>query len=466
MIGRNGCSAARVGAGGGSAGGATVELVLARATRRVYEAARRLNMATSAKITLFCVERSRSDLVSANVVGDGGTGLTDSEQRVLAAIDEEATLELMRELIRCPSENPPGQEEATVRALASFFERHGIAHRLEEIQPGRPNLIAELGTQGGPTLVFNGHTDTVPIGAGWTTDPFGAELRDGKVFGRGACDMLAGVTAMSAAAAALHASGVALNGRLQVHACIDEEVDAIGSQHAARDTEADWVIVTEPSGGKIEAFGKGQLNVEIVFHGKAAHSSRPDLGRNAIHDAAAFIAAVERANAEAAAKPYPDVGPVTYTSGIIEGGNSGSIVAAQCTLTLDRRLLPTETLEEAEADVRRLLDHVLAERPGMEATMRSTLRFPPLPPVADTRLAETVQGAVRELGGGSASLSGATGATDAAWYAARGIPTVIYGPGDGNTAHQPDEFVLVNDLQFGARALALTAIRLLGAETA
>lgn len=391
--------------------------------------------------------------------------LTDTEQHVLAAIDEGGTLDLLRDLIRANSENPPGQEEATARTLGGFFERHGIAHRLEEIQPGRPNLVAELG-DAGPGLVFNGHIDTVPIGAGWTVEPLGAELRDGRVYGRGACDMLAGVAAMSAAAAALRASGVSLGGRLLVHACIDEEVHAIGSQRAARDVEADWVIVTEPSGGMIHAVGKGQLNVEIVFEGKAAHSSRPELGHNAIHDAAAFVAAVERAGAEAATRPVAGVGPVTYTAGIIEGGTSGSIVAAQCTLTLDRRLLPTETLEEAEADVRRLLDQVVAERPGMRATMRSTLRFPPLPPVADTRLAETVQAAVREVDGGPAPLGGMTGATDAAWYGARGIPTVIYGPGDGATAHQPDEFVLVEDLHLSTRALALTAVRLLGAETA
>jgi acetylornithine deacetylase/succinyl-diaminopimelate desuccinylase family protein len=388
-------------------------------------------------------------------------GATDAEARALAAVDEGATLELLRDLIRCPSENPPGQEEATARCLAAFFERNGIAHDLEELEAGRPNLIASLGEGDGPTLVFNGHIDTVPVGAGWNVDPFGGELRDGRVYGRGSCDMLAGVAAMSATVVALKRSGIPLNGRVEVHAVIDEEVDAKGSQHQARKTEADWVIVTEPSHGSVEAFGKGQLNVEITFKGKAAHSSRPEIGRNAIHDAAAFIGLVEREHRRIADADYPGVGPATFNCGIISGGNSGSIVAAECKLTLDRRVLPTETLEQAQAHVQRLLDETASERPGLDATLRVTLRFPPLPPRPHSGLAAAVQAAVREVGAGDGRLSGAVGATDAAWYAARGIPTVIYGPGSGETAHQPDEFVLAEDLRLGTRALTLSAVRLL-----
>jgi acetylornithine deacetylase/succinyl-diaminopimelate desuccinylase family protein len=400
------------------------------------------------------------------IEGVSFAGATDAEMRALAAIDDAATLELLRGLIRCPSENPPGCEEAKARHLAAFFRSHGIDCRLEELEPGRPNLVATLGEHGGgATLVLNGHLDTVPVGAGWTVDPFAAELRDGRVYGRGSCDMLAGVAAMSATIVALKRSGIALGGRVEVHAVIDEEVDAKGSQHQARMTEADWVIVAEPSDGRVEAFGKGQLNVEITFVGKAAHSSRPEVGRNAIHDAAAFIGLVEREHQRIAADVYPGVGPATFSCGVISGGNSGSIVAAECTLTLDRRVLPTESLDQAQAHVQRLLDEIAAERPGLDATLRVTLRFPPLPPVEHDALASTVQEAVRALDAGTGELGGQAGATDAAWYAARGIPTVIYGPGSGATAHQPDEFVVAEDLRLGTRVLTLSAVRLLGRRT-
>jgi acetylornithine deacetylase/succinyl-diaminopimelate desuccinylase family protein len=385
------------------------------------------------------------------------------EERVVAAIDEAETLALLRDLIRCPSENPPGREEATARRLAAYFARHGVAHRLEEILPGRPNVIAEVGGAGGPALVLNGHLDTVPAGEGWTVDPFAAELRDGRVYGRGACDMLAGVAAMSAAAVALARSGVPLPGRVLVHAVIDEEVDSLGSRHAARDAEADWAIVTEPSDGTVQAYGKGQLNVEIEFAGRAAHSSRPELGHNAIHDAAAFIALVEREHRRIAADEYPGVGPATFTTALIAGGSTGSTVPARCRLTLDRRVRPDETLADAQAHVQRLLDRLAEERPGVRATLAPTLRFPPFPRAERGTLAATVQGAVRDAGAGAGELSGAVAATDAAWYAARGIPTVIYGPGRIQGAHEPDEFVRVEDLHAGTRALALAATRLLRA---
>ena len=276
--------------------------------------------------------------------------------------------------------------------------------------------------------------------------------------------MLAGVAAMSAAAVALHRSGAPLAGRVLVHAVIDEEGDAIGTQRVASDVEADWVIVTEPSAGRIEAFGKGQINVEIVFRGTAAHSSTPEIGRNAINDAAAFVVLLEKEAARLADSPYPGVGPVTFTPAIVNGGSHGSTVPAECKLVLDRRLLPTESLDQAQRHIQDLLDQLAADRPGLDATLEPTLLFPPLPPADDDGLAVAIQETTVELGGAVPEVSGATGATDAAWYAAHGIPAVIYGPGDGDTAHQPDEFVDVEDLHFTTRVLALTALRLVGEE--
>lgn len=392
------------------------------------------------------------------------SGITSAEeQRVLDAIDENEALELLRDLIRIPSENPPGDELAKAEYLKRVFADAGLEPRLEEVAPDRPNVIVEFGAEAGPLLVLNGHIDTVPAGEGWTVDPFGAEVRDGNVYGRGACDMLAGVAAMSAAALAVKRSGIELAGRLAVHAVIDEEVDALGSQHAAKTVDADWVIVTESSAGRVEVFTKGQLNVEITFRGKAAHSSTPQLGHNAIHDAAAFVALVEAENEVAARNPHPEVGPATYTAAIVAGGTNGSIVPAECKLTVDRRLLPTETVADGEADMQRLLDRLAEERPGLDASIRPALLFPPLPPTEDGRVAAEIQAARTALYGVETGLSGATGATDASWYGARGMDAVVYGPGACPTAHQPDEFVAIDELHEVTRVLALTCARLLGA---
>lgn len=395
---------------------------------------------------------------------DAGTkALGAEEEKVLATIDEDEALELLRELIRIPSENPPGREVEKARFLQEFFGRHGLEAKLDEVAPGRPNVVVEFGAEAGPILVLCGHIDTVPAGEGWTFDPFGAEIADGRVYGRGACDMLAGVASMCAAALAVKRSGIALGGRIAIHAVVDEEVDALGSRQAAEGTEADWVIVTESSAGRVETYTKGQLNVEITFRGKAAHSSTPELGRNAIHDAAAFAMLAEAENVRVADDEYPGVGPATYAVTIIDGGTNGSIIPAGCKLTIDRRLLPTETIADAEADVRRLLDQLREERPGLDAEMRPTLVFPPLPPSADGEAAAAIRGARQSLYGVDTEFSGATGVTDASWYGARGMEAVVYGPGSCSTAHQPDEFIAIEEMHETTRVLALAATRLLAA---
>jgi len=129
---------------------------------------------------------------------------------------------------------------------------------------------------------------------------------------------------------------------------------------------------------------------------------------------------------------------------------------------LDRRLLPTETLEQAQRHIEDLLARLALERPGLDASLEPTLLFPPLPPAEDDPLAVAIQQAAAELGVAVPEVGGFTGATDAAWYAANGISAVIYGPGDGQTAHQPDEFIAVDDLHSTTRVLALAALRLVG----
>jgi acetylornithine deacetylase/succinyl-diaminopimelate desuccinylase family protein len=390
--------------------------------------------------------------------------MNTAEQRLLDAVDDAAALELLRGLIRIPGENPPGEELGKANYLAGYFADHGLPVRLHEVLPGRPNVITEvvLGAgAAGPTMVFNGHLDTVPAGEGWTRNPFGADIDNGRVYGRGAADMLAGIAAMSTAATALAHAAPDLDGRLLVHAVVDEEAHSHGSRHAAAGTTANWVIVAEPSGGTIGTHGKGQVNVDFTFTGRAAHSSRPEAGHNAIHDAAAFVARVERANLESAVETTPAVGPRTYGVGIINGGTNASTVPAECTVTVDRRVLPTETPDEAIADLHRLLDEVRADRPHIRSHSRPTLVFPPLPEGRNQILADTLRDAIGDVDGSEAPLIGFTGATDAAWYAQRDIPAVIYGPGDIADAHQPDESVAIDSLESSARALALTAMRLL-----
>ena len=388
-------------------------------------------------------------------------GTNALERRALDAIDEGETLELLSQLIACPSENPPGNEGECARLLASFLGHNSIASRLVEVAPQRPNLYATIGTVG-PTLVLCGHLDTVPEGEGWTCDPFTATVRDGRVYGRGACDMKAGLAAMTGAMLAVERSGVLIEGNLALHAVIDEEVGSLGARRAAAEQPGDWVVVTEPSAGQVFAVGNGQLNFEIVFHGKAVHSSHPEDGRNAIHDAAAFIGVLEAESLRLATMPEQGIGPATYSVGLVEGGSGGSTVADRCELTLDRRVLPSEGLALVEAEVVALLRRLESERPGLEWELSRTVAFPPLTGADNRHLLHVLSEALLDLGAAPrVAHNGMRFATDAAWYEAAGSQAVVFGPGDVAIAHQSDEHVAIDDLNVVTRALVLCCVRLL-----
>ena len=319
-------------------------------------------------------------MVAFSGSGTNGPGpapgrLSVSEGHVLAAIDDQETLRLLAGLIAAPSENPPGNEEGCARFLGSFLEQRGVNCTLVEAAPGRPNLYATVGGRG-PTLVLCGHLDTVPAGDGWTTDPFSAVVEDGRVHGRGACDMKAGLAAGAAALLAVKRSGLTLRGCLSLHAVVDEEVSSAGARQASAERAGDWAIVTEPSRGEVLATGNGQLNFEIVFHGKAVHSSHPEDGRNAVYDAAAFISLVEEETRRLSGLALAGIAPATYSVGLVSGGRGGSTVADRCALTLDRRVLPTEDLEAAEEGVRVLLGHLESSASGSQLGTFPDRRLP------------------------------------------------------------------------------------------
>ena len=377
------------------------------------------------------------------------------------AIDEDETLELTSGLIARASENPPGNERACAELLASLLEGQGVANRLVEIAPHRPNLYASIGTTA-PTLVFAGHLDTVPAGQGWTRDPFKAVLSDGKLYGRGACDMKAGLAAMTEALLAVKRSGISLQGTLGLHGLTNEEVGSLGARRASAEEPADWVVVTEPSNGRVLATGNGQLNFEVVFHGRAVHSSHPEDGRNAILDAAAFIRLVEEECARLAGRTFPGIGPATVSVGLAQGGRGGSTVADRCQLTIDRRVLPSENLDGAEAELRAVLVRLEKERPGLDWELERTVAFPPLCGTGAGHLRRVLADAVSDLGGVPGDESqGMRFATDASFYQAAGRAAVVFGPGEVANAHQPDEHVALEDLKAVTRALALLGARLL-----
>jgi acetylornithine deacetylase len=384
------------------------------------------------------------------------------ETRVLAAIDDARTLDLLRRLVEMPSANPPGNEADVAGVLAGALEREGIPSAVDEVHPGRPNLSAELGPAGGPTLLLNGHMDTMPPGEGWTFDPYGAIVSEGRLYGLGACDMKAGLAAMTEALVAVRRSGIPLRGRVYLDAVVDEEATGSGTKHTvARGRHADFAVVAEPTALEVYRLGNGQVNFQVRFRGTAGHGSTPESGHNAIYDAAAFVALLEAESARLASEPYPLIGPATYNVGRIDGGLRTSIIPAECAVGVDRRILPGQSVREAIADLDAVLERLSAVRPGCRTERTIDIEYEPFEVPEDLPQCDVLRVAAEEASGRPIGFGGLRATTDAVFLAERGTPTVVFGPGSIEQAHRPDEFVRLRELHQCVRALALTIVRLL-----
>ena len=404
------------------------------------------------------------------------------EATVLAAVDELAgeLVELLQALVRLPTINPPGDGyETFVHDFAERLDALGYAtevHRVPEedlatLAPHagglpRPNLIATLENGGGPTVHLNGHYDVVPVGNDWTTDPFGGELRDGWIYGRGAADMKSGLAAQVIAVEALRRTGWA--GRIVQSAVPDEETVGVRNAGMGWLVEqglivADALIITEPFGPDGVGIGhKGAIWGEITLHGKQAHGSSPRLGVNAVEAMARYLVAIDtqlrplldnRITGLGVTPPEPRS---TLSFDTIRGGAATNIVPDRCTVTFNRRLLPGEDLDAAR-------EELLAPLQGQRFDYRETYSTPPTLVDEHEPVVQATCRAVRALGLEPRILISA-GSDDQRFVVHNaGITnSVIYGPGTTGLSHVSDERISVEDLILGTKGLALILSDLLG----
>ncbi len=269
------------------------------------------------------------------------------------AIPTDAVLKLLQQLIRIPSVNPSlasdekagGAGEAAVADYArGWLAERGIDAWLEEVAPGRPNVVARVGDGTGPTLVLCAHMDTVSAD-GMSIPPFEPRLNGNRVYGRGSYDMKGGAASVMAAASALGDDGVA--GRVMVALVVDEEYASIGADDFVKRHKADGCIITEPTEGRLILSHKGFVWAEIITTGQAAHGSRWDLGVSAIGKMGRIVAELERFDQEQLReRTHPQVGPASIHCSVIEGGVGISTYAPECRLRVERRTLPGETPEQ------------------------------------------------------------------------------------------------------------------------
>jgi len=391
--------------------------------------------------------------------------LNDVENRVVGELDEQEVIKLTAELIRRPSVT--GEEKCVVELLANFLADHGLPVELDEAAPDRPNLTCLWGADDGPTLLLTGHSDTVPIGNGWTRDPFAGEIDDGRLYGRGSCDMKAGLAGMAIAMVALKRRMVWPRGRVLFAACVDEEESGIGTKAAIKaGLEADWAVIGEPTELQTIRAAKGNCYFEVEVSGRAAHAGSPERGANAIYGASRAIAAVEAHHAELQQRRHPLLGSPSCSVGTIEGGMTVSAVPDSCRFSVDRRLLPDETGESALIELSGALDRHAVMPAG--TTRREFLRMdmPALELREGHPLIGMVKRAAQDCGGPDLPVGGWSAACDGGYLMRdAGIPTVLLGPGSiVHQAHRPDEFVPIDQLVIAARSYAALAARLISGE--
>ncbi|MDB4896070.1 MAG: hypothetical protein JWN15_2332 [Firmicutes bacterium] len=343
---------------------------------------------------------------------------------------------LLQQLVRIPSVSPhldpaTGQgEQAIAEFAAAWLNERGVESWLEAAAPGRPNVVGKVGSGSGPVLVLCGHLDTVQA-TGMTIDPFGGEIRDGRLYGRGAYDMKAGVAAIMTAAAELARTNT-LKGTLLLALVSDEEYASVGAQDFVRRHQADGCLLAEPTDGAFVTGHRGFAWVDVTVQGRAAHGSRWDLGISANTMAGRLLTALDHHDLTVLRpRKHPLLGPASVHPAIVRGGVGLSTYAPECLLQLEWRILPGTT----EADVLTWTND-LVQHAGITAAVTCTLFRPPMLCPAAARMRQATLEAI----GQALPEQGAPFWMDAAFFDAAGIPTVVYGP-TGEGAHAAVEWV-------------------------
>jgi acetylornithine deacetylase len=315
-------------------------------------------------------------------------------------------------------------------------------------------LVRARGTGSGRSLLLCGHIDTVNVEG--MTAPHTPRVDGDRLYGRGAYDMKAGVAA--ALMAAREVSRLGLAGDVVVAAVADEEHASIGVQEALRRVSADAAVVTEPTELELAVAHKGFVWSEIQVAGRSAHGSRPHLGVDAIIKMGAVLGELERLDRSLAERTHPLLGRASVHASLIEGGIELSSYAAHCKLGLERRTLPGETGQQIEAELASLLERCGKADAEFEASHRILLVREPFEINQDQELVALAAQAAADVLGEPVTIGGASYWADAAFIAAAGIPTVLFGPG-GEGAHATEEWVSLSDTEAVARTLVSLATR-------
>jgi acetylornithine deacetylase/succinyl-diaminopimelate desuccinylase family protein len=371
----------------------------------------------------------------------------------------DAVTRLLSDLVAIPSVNPMGRgltgpeflEGRLGDYLEGWFRSLGVVVERQVVSPGRDNLIARYESpRGRRTLLFDAHQDTVPTD-GMTIDPFSPELKGGRLYGRGACDIKGGMAAMLTAFARLVRERPAESASVIMACTVDEEFTHTGSSRLADGRhEADLAIVAEPTLLKIVDRHKGAVRWKIRTRGVACHASTPKLGENAIYAMARVVSALEEyAGVLAGSTPEPGLGPPSLSVGRIEGGVSVNVVPDWCEVEIDRRVIPGERAADCPGRVRAFLKERLGDLARVDF-LPPWVNMPPLVAGGAEPFLPGLRSAIERVGGRAPEVVGVPYGTDAGPLGESGLPCVVFGPGDIAQAHTKDEWVELDQVRLAS----------------
>lgn len=376
-------------------------------------------------------------------------------------IDRDYLIKTMVDLVRInstnPSLSPDGAGEAEIgEYVADALNDLGLDVTTYDLGPKRVNVVGRLAGKGnGRSLLLNAHMDTV--GVAGMSDPFSAEIRDGKLYGRGSQDMKGSLAAQITVAKALIDASVELRGDLWITAVADEEYLSIGSDDLVKQVRADAAIVTEPTDLHICRAHRGFIWYDVETFGRAAHGSRYAEGIDANMRMGRFLAELDHLEQNLRARPpHPLAGPPSLHAARIRGGNEISIYAAHCKLEIERRTIPGETEAQTKAELQAIIDRLSGD-PTFKATVKSTFLREPFEVAEDAAVVQALHQATTNRLNQPPQHTGQTFWTDAAIMAAAGMETVLIGP-IGQGLHSAEEWVDVQSVVDLAAILAETAV--------
>ncbi len=374
-------------------------------------------------------------------------------------------VEILKELVSIPSVNPMGRdvegseffETRLTEYLVEFFNRLGVDCQDIEVVPGRSNVIARFdGSDSAPTILMDAHQDTVPTD-GMCIDPFDPVVKDGRLYGRGACDVKGGMAAMLAAFARLVNDRPAGAASVVMSCSCDEEATVLGVTDLAQlwtdparsgsliSEPPDMGLVAEPTDLDVVVAHRGATRWKIKTTGRACHSSRPKEGVNAIYRMAVVLECLEEYadRLTELIPPHPLCGPATLSVGRIEGGISVNTVPDACTIEIDRRCIPGEDggaiIGQVEAYLKEHLDFDVEMLPPWIVGMS-------LPDDNNHQWADRLLEHIAKVAGPHQKM-GVPYGTNASRIAATGVPSIVFGPGSVKQAHTKDEWISVDELK-------------------